>query len=107
MLLSKIHCWSGDEITNECHDCDNCKQCEKDKPIHVDFQDDTLRMIKIIETLLTIPELGLTKEIVVDVLCHANNKIMVEKKSLIYQFIKKYMHINPSQKKKVSEFLMI
>ena len=31
LLLSKIHCWSGDEITNECHDCDNCKQHEKSK----------------------------------------------------------------------------
>ena len=105
MLLSKIHCWSGDEITNECHDCDNCKQHEKDKPIHVDFQDDALRMIKIIEALLTIPELGLTKEIVVDVLCHVNNKIMVEKKIIdlpIYQEI----HAHKSKSKEEGVWIL-
>jgi hypothetical protein len=59
-------------------------------------------MIKIIEALLTIPELGLTKEIVVDVLCHANNKIMVEKKIIdlpIYQEI--YAHKSKSKEEGV------
>ena len=62
-------------------------------------------MIKIIEALLTIPELGLTKEIVVDVLCHVNNKIMVEKKIIdlpIYQEI----HAHKSKSKEEGVWIL-
>ena len=78
--------WPDDPIIPECHNCDNCKEREKDKPDMCDVTMEALRLTKIVKALLqhaTIHSnnLHVTRDDVVDVF-YGNKNNNVTKKNL-------------------------